>query len=108
MPNDASAAEERWWFVYYRVRRADLALAAAAARRAQAGLCRDEPGLQAQLMHRPSSDEGEATLLETYHLVCADAARQSGLPAAIEAALAPALAVWQQGPRRLEIFTPCA
>lgn len=102
MPTDTPAAGVRWWFVYYRVRRAELDAAVAAARHAQAALCREWPGLSAELMQRPSSDEGEVTLLESYRAEGWSEARMAALPAALEHV------PWPHGPRRLEVFTPCA
>lgn len=98
-----------WWFIYYRVRTGDLNMAVAAARSAQQALCTSWPGLQAALMQRPASSGVEVTLLETYS-AAPDSAEEvlAGLPAAIEAAMAPAVQPWLSGPRHLEAFTPCA
>lgn len=109
MANELPASGPCWWFIYYRVGARDLSMAVAAARTAQQALCASRPGLQAALMQRPSSGGAEVTLLETYS-VSADmpAQAQIGLPAAIEATVAPAVQPWLAGPRHLEAFTPCA
>jgi hypothetical protein len=109
VPGDKPASGPCWWFIYYRVRTGDLSMAVAAARSAQQALCASRPGLQAALMQRPSSGGAEVTLLETYSFA-ADTAAQArvGLPAAVEAMVAPAVQPWLSGPRHLEAFTPCA
>lgn len=109
MAIEPPASGPRWWFIYYRVRAGDLNMAVAAARSAQQALCATWPGLQATLMQRPSSSGVEVTLLETYN-TAPDSAEEvlAGLPAAIEATVAPAVVPWLSGPRHLEAFTPCA
>lgn len=94
-------------FVYYRVAVADLAAAVAAARVAQQALCNAHPGLQASLMQRPSSatEPPQVTLLETYR----PGSAASALPVEpIEQRMTAALAPWLRGPRRIEVFEPCA
>lgn len=99
----------RWWFIYYRVRRADLGSVVAAVREAQRRLCAGLPGLTAALMQRPSSGEAEVTMLETYSAPPAwPAERLAQAPAHIDATVAPAAAPWLRGPRHLEAFSPCA
>lgn len=96
------------WFVYYRVAQADLPQAVAAARRAQQALAARHPGLATELMQRPASDApDQLTLLETYR----PAAGPTGLDALrgeVERQMAEALAPWLRGPRRAEVFEPCA
>jgi hypothetical protein len=109
MANEALADGARWWFVYYRVRRADLISLVAAVRLAQSGLCEQQPGLAAILLQRPSSDDTEVTVLETYSVPPAwPAQRLDQVPAWVDAAVAPAAAPWLRGPRHLEAFSPCA
>lgn len=107
MANEQRAA--RWWFIYYRVRRSDVSSAVAAVRAAQHRLCEAQPGLAATLMQRPSSDEAEVTLLESYSVAAGwPETRLAAVPSAIEAAVATAAEHWQRGPRHLEVFSPCA
>jgi hypothetical protein len=110
MTNEPPPGDDaRWWFIYYRVRRADLGRVVGAVREAQRGLCARLPGLTATLMQRPSSDEAEVTLLETYGAPPAwPAERLADAPATIDATVAPAVAPWLRGPRHLEAFSPCA
>ena len=69
----------------------------------QSTLCRDHPGLQAELLRRPDLRDGQATLMETYaHADGVDAA----LAQAIEAAALKSLARWLKGPRHCERFEP--
>jgi hypothetical protein len=94
-------------FIYYRVAVADLAAAVVAARVAQQALCDAHPGLQASLMQRPSSatEPPQVTLLETYRTGSAALALPVEL---IEQRMTAALAPWLRGPRRIEVFEPCA
>lgn len=109
MANESPSGAARWWFIYYRVARADLSSVVAAVRAAQHGLCKQEPGLAANLMQRPSSDEAEVTVLEAYSAPLAwTPQRLAALPEAVDAAVAPAAAPWVRGPRHLEAFWPCA
>ncbi len=96
-------------FVYYRVAAADLAPAVAAARAAQQALCDAHPGLQATLMQRPSSamEPPQLTLLETYRYQPGPQAPAPPIES-IEQRMMAALAPWQRGPRRIEVFVPCA
>jgi hypothetical protein len=109
MANEPTGGDARWWFIYYRVRHADLSSVVAAVRAAQGALCNQQPGLMATLMQRPSSDESEVTVLETYSAPQAWAAeRLAAAPAAIDATVACAAAPWLRSPRHLEAFSPCA
>jgi hypothetical protein len=109
MPSETLGSAARWWFIYYRVARADLSSVVAAVRAVQHRLCQQQPGLTATLMQRPSSDEAEVTVLETYSAPLAwTTQRLAALPAAVDAAVAPAAAPWLRGPRHLEVFWPCA
>ncbi len=93
-------------YIYYRVAQAELATVATTVAGLQATLCAAHPGLQAKLLRRPELSEGRATLMEVY-------ARPGpqGVDLALQAeieARAVALVPWLQGPRRVEVFQPCA
>lgn len=96
-------------YVYYRVQAADLVDAVQAARALQAQLRDRWPGLQAELLARPEAGSDDArTLMEVYALDAEPGGLDAPRQAAIEAAAAQALAPWLQGPRHVEVFTPCA
>jgi hypothetical protein len=107
----AGHAGQPCWFIYYRVDMAELASAVAAARAGQARLERDFPGLVVELMQRPSAsdDFAQMTLLEIYR-AAADAtpAQLADLPEAVERVVGVAVSPWLHGPRRVEVFQPCA
>jgi hypothetical protein len=93
-------------FVYYRVAEADLGAAAHAVGAFQAALRGRHPALQAKLLRRPELTEGRATLMEVYAQAGAD-----GVDADLQADIerhAQVLQPWLQGPRRVEVFHPCA
>ncbi|NDG38827.1 MAG: DUF4936 family protein [Betaproteobacteria bacterium] len=90
-------------YVYYRVDQADFAAVQLAALSLQSTLCRDHPGLQAELLRRPDLRDGQATLMETY--AQADGV-DAALAQAIEAAAIKSLARWLKGPRHCERFEP--
>jgi hypothetical protein len=74
-------------YVYYRVREADLAAAAAAL-----GAL---PG-EVELLRRPGADDGLVTLMEVHR----------NEDPALEAQCAAAVAPWLQGVRHVEVFAP--
>lgn len=89
-------------YVYYQVPLAQLVAFADAASAMQAELCRQTPGLTAELMRRPSSTDGQVTVMETYHHV-------SGVSPQVEAAIsetAKTLSGLIAGSRQVEHFTP--
>jgi len=93
-------------FVYWKLSRGDLAAALAAARDVQQALRAAHPTLRCALFERADdADAGEATLMETY---AADGPRgvDGALQAAIENAVAGALARYQRGRRHVEAFEP--
>ena len=89
-------------YVYYRVPSEHLLELAAAASAMQAELCRQTPGLTAELMRRPGSADGQITVMETYHHV-------SGINPQVEAAISKTAKAWSgliAGSRQVEHFTP--
>ena len=89
-------------YVYYRVPLAHLVALAEAASAMQAELCRQTPGLTAQLMRRPKAQDGQVTVMEIYHHV-------SGVDAQVDAAINAASKVLSgliAGPRQVEHFAP--
>lgn len=102
-------------FVYWRCQAADAAAAQAAARRLQARLCAEHPGLQARLFLRAdatASAPGEVTLMETYAPDDGAADMQLALRAAwpllvdsVRAASAE-LQPWLSSARHVETFQP--
>jgi hypothetical protein len=106
-PEQRGAPDGRQLFVYYRVALPDLGACVLAVRAFQAELRRTHPDLLCALLQRPQSQDvdGQRTLMETY-------ARSGGIDAALEAhiahAAATALALLVAGPRRVEVFEPCA
>ena len=89
-------------YIYYRVPLAHLLTLADAASAMQAELCRQTPGLTAQLMRRPKAQDGQVTVMETYHHV-------SGVDSQVEAAIneaAKALSGLIAGSRQVEHFAP--
>ena len=89
-------------YVYYRVPLAHLVALADAASAMQAELCRQTPGLTAQLMRRPKAQDGQVTVMETYH-------HASGVDPRVEAAInevAKALSDLIAGSRQVEHFAP--
>jgi hypothetical protein len=93
-------------FVYWKLSRADLAAALAAARTLQHALQTAHPSLRCALLERADdAAAAEATLMETY---AADGPGgvDAALQAVIESAAAGALARYQRGPRHVEVFEP--
>ncbi len=84
------------YYVYYRVPEHALAAVAQAVRGLHAG----HGGQPFELLRRPGSDAGLATVMEVYGPL--DAARA----AALEAEAAVALAGWLHGSRHVETFEP--
>ena len=94
-------------FIYYRVRAADAAALLAAAQRWHASLRQQYPGLKPRLLRR--SDDGHAlqTWMETYAADPLPEGISPALQSDIEAQ-ARVLAPWIDGPRHIEVFSPCA
>ena len=89
-------------YIYYRIDAARLADAVSAVQTVQARLREAHPELQAALLRRPSEQDGQITLMETY-------AMAGGIDAALQARIEEAarvLAPWQCGGRHTEIFEP--
>ena len=102
-------------FVYWRCKAADVAAAQAAARRLQARLCEEYPGLQARLFLRAdatASAPGEVTLMETYAPDDGAAGAQPALlaawPLVVDSVRAASseLQPWLSSARHLEAFQP--
>ena len=85
-------------YIYYAVAESRLAATVAAVRAMQARLSADHPGLQAELLRRPESRDGQVTLMEIY---------AGGVTPALLAALDSAAAGLPQ-PRHNEVFDPLA
>lgn len=92
-------------FVYYRVRREDVAQAGNRAAAFQADLCRRHPGLEARLLRRPAAAAEPQTWMETYAMTASPGGVSEALQSAIEAAAA-AIEPWSEGPRHVEVFEP--
>jgi hypothetical protein len=92
-------------FVYYRVRAADLAAAAAAIRRLHEAWQASMPGLRCDLMRRLGDAPDTVTLMEIYQ-------GTSELPSAwqqrMQSEARLALSPWLLGNRSVEVFAPCA
>ena len=96
---------EQELFVYYRAAPQDGAVLAAAVRRMQAELMRQQRGLSARLLRRPDARDGLVTWMEAYAWPAGDD------PAAVAGAVSAAAAAledWIVGPRHVEHFVPCA
>jgi len=92
----------RQLYVYYRVAEDRLAPMLEAARAMQQRLVAAHPGLQATLLRRPGSQDGQVTLMETYSSPWGVSV---ALGQDIEAAAA-ALPGWTAGARHVEAFEP--
>ena len=89
-------------YVYYRVPLECLAALTAAASAMQTALCRQTPGLTAELMRRPEPQGGQVTVMEVYH-------HSGGVDRHLEAAIskaAKALSALIAGSRQVEHFAP--
>nr|WP_281375221.1 DUF4936 family protein [Aquabacterium terrae] len=89
-------------YVYYRIDAADFDAVCSAVQVMQAELRHAHPGLDAALLRRPVSEQGQLTLMETY---AAPQGVDAALQARIEAA-ASALSRWLRGARHSEVFEP--
>lgn len=113
-PGNPPADPQAWgrhpaWFVYYRVPTSQLDHAVLAVQQQQQQLRGAYPGLQASLMRRSDPACEHTTLMEVYSRPgSASAWPDPALCAAIERAMAPALAKLLQGERHVEGFEPCA
>ena len=93
----------RQLYVYYRVAEDRLAPVLEAARAMQQRLVAAHPGLQASLLRRPGSQDGQVTLMETYSSPWGvGAALERDIETAAESALAGRIA----GARHVEAFEP--
>lgn len=95
-----SAGAPREIYVYYRVARADVTVAAGKVRAMQAGLRASHPGLQARLLRRPVTAADLQTWMEVYSI---EGGVGEALQREIEAA-ASSLLDAIQGPRHCEVF----
>ena len=89
-------------YVYYRVPLAHLVALADAASAMQAELCRQTPGLTAELLRRPTTKDRQVTVMEIYY-------HASGVDTRVEAAInaaAKALSSLIAGSRQVEHFAP--
>jgi hypothetical protein len=73
----------------------------------QAALCARHPGLNAELLRRPGSTDGQITVMETYTAEAPQGVEEA-LQAAIEADAAQALQGLLRSERHVEVFEPCA
>jgi hypothetical protein len=92
----------RQLFVYYRVAEDRLGTALDSARLMQRRLMAGHPGLRADLLRRPGSQDGQVTLMETY-------SSPGGVNAALGRDIEAAAAVLSgciAGARHVEAFEP--
>lgn len=103
-----SGAPTRAVFVYYRVRLAHLPSVVAAVDALHQRWRAHYDGLACELLQRevePDPGSGVVTLMEVF---TAPRGVPLGWQTAIEAAASVALTAWLVGPRRVEVFVPCA
>ena len=96
-------------FIYYRIQLDQLNAARAAVVAMQLDLMAAHAHLQARLLHRPTSQDGLQTWMETY--TTDPAHRPHGITVDLEVAIetrAACLAPFIHGMRHVEVFVSCA
>lgn len=107
--NTTALPGRRQLFIYWRVARADVASAQAAARQLQNDLRTAHAGLRTELFRRGGEGLAETTFMETYALVAPGAG--SGISAALQQEIVEAgqraLQPWLRSARHVEAFDLC-